>query len=256
MNGLPWQFRDPAFRFVPLYRGRKASYVSKAAWKAGGHWSPDLDEFFEHTGDIGVRLEPSRLVVIDADVVAEFVSTGATTMTMRRFDGREEIMSWALARGLEWAPTLVLETSGRPDGSHEPGLHFYYRQNERWAVLSNKAPAPHCQVLAERIARITPDFMVLRDLPIAALPYEWARALQLETAALPRHVPDGRDGDPEFAMLGVNCALTSVKGTLLRNGSWSESQANAAVMYINSLLDSPMDERRLEATVLQAKNWR
>lgn len=233
----------PSWRYIQLWPGSKAAKVSGDAWREGLSWNEELAAgFIRREHDLGIRLDKSDLVVFDADVKGLFGIA----------DGREELLEWAATRVLDWEPTLIIETSGRIDGTHVPGgWHVYYKQNSRWKIQQNIKLTDNCEVLVRGITRFTPDFRVLRDLPIAELPYEWARRLQ----SLP---PPGRrygKRDENFAEIGVNNALTALKGLLVGNGAWSESQADDVVRYANNRLDHPMDEKRLDDTVLRPKGW-
>jgi Bifunctional DNA primase/polymerase, N-terminal len=238
---------------IPLHPGSKAGMISGPLWQAGGTYDESADAHLRAGGGIGIRLAPSRLVVLDADIRLKPVVEGGTAMYERQ-DGRAQLISWAAEHDLTLPPTLMISTSGRSDGTHESGgWHVYYWQNPKWHIIKDRQVTPDCECKVIGIARYTPGFTVLRDFPVAELPYEWAQALEPAETLRERH--ESEAGSRDFALQGVNSALTSVKGTLVRNGAWSEADADEIVRFANSLLESPMNARRLEDTVLRPKSW-
>lgn len=285
--GVPDQIvQDERHRFIPI-RADKSAFVKDEAWQNGFTWAQIVEGFQnqEWPGwtlhDLGVRLDRSGLVVIDADVVPvkegetprpgcavlhegplqfELTEPGrAQVRTVVPFhDGRAELRE-LVADGLELPRTLVMKSAGRPDGSHLPGLHIYYRQNPEWVVRPGVL-SPHVEVKASGIARVTTDFEILEDAPIATLPRELAQAVR-PAEGRARH-GGGRGGGGHapgtfgaYAQAGVNNALTAIKGQIVNSTWWTEDQADQAVRLLNSLLADPISESRLESTVLRAKGW-
>lgn len=168
LAGVPEPLRGA--RFVPLVRGQKAARVRGDAWRAGASWEPDTDAYLRSEGDLGVRLEASSppLLVVDADVVVHSDLT-ASGVRDRYEDGRAQVLG--LLTPTE--PTLVLQSPGRPDGSHLPGWHLYYHLGAApggVTVRQNVRLASALEVKVNGITRLTPDMTVLRDHPVAPAP--------------------------------------------------------------------------------------
>lgn len=280
MTALPAQFRDPACRFVPLHRGKKSSYLTKATvgtaaspmsrttgvgWEDGLPYDSSLDESFRNRWDIGVRLEKCGpygmgLLVIDADVVRrDDTVIGENSAIMRSYweDGRVQLNNWCADNGVQLPPTLMLQTAGRDDSTHKPGWHLYYRQCPTWPVLRNCNLTPACEIKVKGITRLTPTMGVLRDLPIATMPEDLARRLE-PVSALPSYGRHARTGARNvYVEQGYNSALFLLKSWILGQGYWwSEEQANEIVRFANSILSDPLDAQRLENTVLKHKDWK
>lgn len=278
-TSVPQGLRDPAFRFLPLFRGSKAALVDGDTWQQGLPYDEILENFFNgsralpsmvgsnrgqliHGGDVGIRLEKSGehgLVVLDADVVLDQPFSqrpdGSMSLQPTYHDGRVELTAWLREQGLELPETLMVSTPGREDGAHAAGgWHIYYRQNPNWRVLGLKKPTKHVEVKVSGITRFTDRCEVLRDLPIVELPENVARALQ--GVVTRRGARGPRTGGSTLAEQGVNSALTCLRGWLTENGVWwDEHQIKDIIRYANSVLQLPMDEDRLEKTVLKDKAW-
>jgi hypothetical protein len=183
-TALPPQLREPEFRFIPLVRGEKTARVKGQAWQEGQPYSPDLDEYLADLGDIGIRLGPSPLVVLDLDSVLEYVFSGNEAHTRIAYGGAE-LWSWLQERGLELPPTFTVTSAGRSDGSHVTGLHMYFRQNPQCPLSLIRDPVAHVQVKTSGIVRFTDRSYVAEgyDLPIAEMPLNVALALQESTRA-------------------------------------------------------------------------
>jgi hypothetical protein len=244
---LPAQLQHPDFRFVPLYRGSKASMVSKEPWQAGSPYSADMDLFLASEGDLGIRLDKSVLVVVDLDSVLEYVFSGNEAHTRIAYGGAE-LWDWLRSRDLDLPRTFTVTTPGRSDGSHVTGLHMYYRQSPAWHVKTDKAPVAHAQIKVTGIARFTDRSAVVDDVGLASFPEAVARALE------PVPTSFRRSSDGEYAQGGVNNALTAIKG-LLMGSFWPQDAADEIVRHANQLLDDPLDAGRLERTVLRPKDW-
>ena len=248
---MPAQLRDPAYRFIPLRRGTKTPLVSGEMWQEGAPYSADLDRWLDDPsggGDAGVRLDRSGLVVIDADTVLEQVAAedGRSAM-MTEFSGWQEFAIWMRERGLELPATFTTTSPG--GGSHLPGYHLWFAQRPDWRVLRPRQPSRHCQVKVSGYVRWTDRSAVWSDAPVALLPRDIAEALEPADLLARARDPGERS---DYALEGVNNALTSVKGTLMRSW-WTQDQADDVVRFANSLLDDPLDSRRLESTVCRPK---
>jgi hypothetical protein len=279
-TSVPHGLRDPAFRFLPLFRGSKAALVDGDTWQQGLPYDEILENFFNGSqalpsmvgqrkgqliqgGDVGVRLEKSGehgLVVLDADLVLDQpYSTrpdGSITLQPTYHDGRLELTTWLREQDLVLPETLTVGTPGRDDGAHAPGgWHLYYQQNPAWRVLGLKKPTEHVEVKTNGIVRFTDRCEVLRDLPVAVLPEKAARVLQgVVTRRAAR--AGARLGGSSLAEQGVNSALVCLRGWLTENGVWwNDDQIKDIVRHANAVLDVPMDEDRLEKTVLKNKAW-
>lgn len=195
---LPGQIiGDPRHRFVPI-RANRSSYVSGEAWQTGFTWPEimagaaastwtDRDGSPWDGANLGVRLNRSGLVVVDADVVLlGYGETGVQGCEVHHgpagialyADGRSELLAALRALRLNLPRSLTLKSAGRPDGSHLPGRHIYYRQNPDHPVCRDGVLAPHVEIKATVLARVTNEFELLVDAPIAVLPGEVARAIQ------------------------------------------------------------------------------
>lgn len=196
-----------------------------------------------------MRLDKSGLIVIDCDTVPEQV-VESNRATWRVVNGYEEFWSWLA--GYQLCATLITSSPGRADGSHMPGWHLWFRQNENWKVIKPVKVAAHVDIKVSGIVRYTDQSHIGTDAPIATLPLELAKAFQPEESLSLLSQRSSRLG--EYAKEGVNNALTALKG-LLCNSWWTEEQANEVARYANQLLDDPMDAGRLERTVLREKGW-
>lgn len=211
--------------------------------------------------DIGVRLELSGLVVIDADVVQALLGERADVRhgLATYYDGRRELKQWLTENGVELPPTLTVKSAGRKDGSHLPGWQLYYRQNPGWYVRPAQL-TPHVEVKANGICRYTPAFEILRNDLIAELPLEVAKKLasvSQVTRRGPRVGGSGTSGRSlaDLQVAGENDALIKLKGFMVGTGIWTEEQANRVIEFADSVLDDPMGEARLRDTVLRMKGW-
>lgn len=183
LDAVPEALRGAGLRYVPLYRGSKASPVSGEPWKAGAPWEEALDVWLRERGDLGLRLEVSSppLLVLDADVVVrpELTPQGVRDVVD---DGRVEAVGWLELGG----PTLVLESPGRPDGSHLPGWHAVYsllpdgggRSDPAWGRLRNMRLGSALEAKVNGIVRLTPASAVLRALPVAPVTPELMDAVR------------------------------------------------------------------------------
>lgn len=280
MDAIPAQLRADGIRFVPLFRGTKGALFDGDRWQAGAPYNPILDEFLAgrggipdarqqhkggpnpnygqpvYGGDIGVRLAPSQLVVLDADVVRRVdltVTDGVGRQQTGYEDGRAQLQPWLDRNGLVLPRTLMLKSPGREDGSHLPGWHLVYRQNPTWPVLRDARLDTALEVKVQGIVRITDKSEVIKDVPIATLPEEVARKIQ-ETP--PRQKRGFRNGEGWVAQ-GYNNTLTHVKGVLLGlpQLGLDEDRVNKVITYINQLVDDPETDDRLATTVLKQKGW-
>lgn len=278
---------DETSRLVPLFPDSKSSWVRGATWR-GGLTSPQLTRFVEEVGDLsrdtftdvpiedlawlqrpgagsafdlGYHLTSDRRVVVDADVVrVRHPGRPGEDPWESYEDGRQELVQLQRDLAYPLPPTLVLKTSGRPDGSHLPGRHYVFNQHPDLPVRARQGKVtPHCEALTAYI-RVSRRVTVIRDLPIATLPLKWAAILNQFSSSQPRSVTAG-DSPVDWAgmqsdawMAGLNNALTKVKGMLMHHGL-SEDAANDGVEYLNSLFDDPISGERLAGTVLKRKGW-
>lgn len=277
VSTVPWQFHDPAFRYVPLHRGTKIPLVKDEWWQHGLPYADILGDFFAGTGsipdmasktapgvpvrggDIGVRLERSGLLVIDADVKRHLDAiVGEAGALMRTWyeDGRQQFLDWHENLPMDLPPTFTVESAGRPDGDHLPGWHLYYRQCPTWPVRHPFNLASQVELKVNGIVRYTDTMTVMRDLRIAEMPEQIARLLQPVTPRVPyAQYTERTEGGPDFKTLGLNNALTGFKGYLMRTGLYSQEEANEVVRFANRVLADPIPSHRLENTVLKEKYW-
>ncbi|MGV9243582.1 bifunctional DNA primase/polymerase [Streptomyces sp. NPDC003710] len=270
--GIPNMLTDDArHQFVPI-NAEKASAISWGGgvpcltWQElmdgwfGPRAQPWWDDGYRH---IGVRLELSGLVVIDADVVMASTDMRGDDMVHHGpamyHDGRGELGRWLAAMGIKLPPTLTVKSAGREDGTHLPGWQLYYRQNPGWYVRPGQL-TPHVEVKANGICRYTDKFEILRDELIAELPLEVAKALA-SVSQVPRRGSRvsgsgaGGRGLADLQVAGENDALIRLKGFMVGTGIWTEEQANEVLKFADSVLDDPMGEARLRDTVLRVKGW-
>ncbi len=252
---------------VPLFKGLKSSQ---------GKWDDvtmRISELLERSAefepyDIGIRPDLSGLVVLDADVVRKRSTNispserACGTKFLEYYeDGTQELLAWAAAHKLEIPPTLMVRSAGRPDGSHLPGWHLYYKQCPDWKIAKDLSLTPHCQVKAGKgIVRFSPHYEILRDLPVIELPEDWAQAIQ---SFEPPKISSWRgaaataaaDGDWASRAGGLNDLYTKIKGAWLKMGLGTETEVNDALLAFNDAIADPMDKDRLNSTVLRNKGW-
>lgn len=252
MSAVSWAGGVPCLTWQELWDGWFGPGSEDRGWWATGYRS------------VGVRLELSGLVVLDADVV--HVQLGEVTADLVRHetagvyhDGRRELKRWLSEHEVKLPPTLTVKSAGRPDGSHLPGWQLYYRQNPAWWV-SPAQLTEHVEVKANGICRYTDKFEVLHDTVIAELPLEVAKALTNIRRGGGRGARVGGSGAggrglADLQVAGENDALIRLKGFMVGCGIWTEDQANRVIEFADSVLDDPMGEARLRGTVLREKGW-
>lgn len=262
-NYLPAALRNPSIYYTPTFRGSKASPFSGDAWKNGAAWSPELDELFASTYDLMVQLHRSSLVVFDCDVKAktDYIRQpdgSAMLGTVITGDGKHDLRKWLADNGITLPPTLIVETPGRPDGSHLPGWHLYYRQNPRWPIRRDVSKTPNFEVKPYWV-RYWSDFRILADIEIAELPEDIAMAI-FTPAASARGVQRGDrrlDWKELSTISGLNDFYALVKATWMKKHELSdgdEDEIDQAIRAFNAALKNPMDEERLNSTVCR-KGW-
>jgi hypothetical protein len=272
-SGTPNEFpdalvEDVRHQFVPI-NADKASAIPWGGgvpclawrelltrWQSESWWNDGYRE-------VGVRLELSGLVVIDADVVQGAMGDRGDDVVHHGpkayHDGRRELTRWLTQNNVKLPPTLTVKSAGRSDGSHLPGWQLYYRQNPGWFVRPAQL-TPHVEVKANGICRYTPKFEVLRDELIAELPLEVAKVLASTGQGSRRGARTGLSATggrslADLQVAGENDALIRLKGFMVGTGIWTEDQANQVIRFADSVLDDPMGEARLRDTVLREKGW-
>jgi bifunctional DNA primase/polymerase-like protein len=260
---LPSQFSDPAFQFTPLLRGNLRSPWTGDKWR--NDWM-DYDGaawWLAERGDIGVRLGPSGLVVIDCDRVVGWLPA-AGGREMRKgltVDGEAALRAWLTRHKAELPPTFAERSPGRPDGSHEPGIHYWFRQNPDYPVhstgdMSARNGRAGWEVKADYLVRFTSDSEVVCDAPVAGVPLALAKLIWPGDKSKRRGSAGGfRQSARNGEVNGLNDFYTKIKGMFIGYGLGSPEEADAAIDAFNQALNEPMARRRLEDTVLRDKGW-
>ena len=260
---LPSALRASGIYFTPTFRGSKSSPFSGEDWKNGGEWKPELDELFAGKFDLMVQLHKSGLVVFDADVKSktDWV-TGADGIaglnTVITGNGKDDLKKWLADNGLALPPTLAVGTSGRPDGSHLPGWHLYYRQNPKWPIRFDTSLTKNLEVKPGWV-RYWSDFTILADAEIAELPEEIARAVFSPARSAGSINRKTRLSWKDLSTIaGRNDFFALVKATWMKKelGTGTEEEIDEALRAFNRALQDPLSEEELNSTVCNGrKGW-
>jgi hypothetical protein len=241
-------------RFLPLRPGTKQPAIPHAVLDSGQPWTTDTDKWLQSAPGMRVGIFMGGIyVVLDADVKRAWEDDGTGTMqNVLTHDGKDNLARLLAACGLEKLPrTVVIRTQGG-------GTHWYFLQNPECHVQQKRIGFLDIKAAPNGYCAIGAGYEVIDDGggEVAVLPLELARILAsppsgvLEQATWNGH----REGTYGNKQTAFNNALTAIKGYIVQQG-FTEDEANHAVRRINEVVEEPMDEARLEGTVLKHKDW-
>lgn len=168
------------WRYIPLNSGNKPPRgctlkTNPEYWEGAPATVEALAALVVQRRGVGLLTYQSGLVILDCDVTLDFIKSDSHYRMVERH-GLTDLLRLAGEENEQLPPTRVVQT---PSG----GLHLYYAQNPHLQVTSKgHRDGWLIDVKASRntwvVAPPTPGYTVIRDLPVAVLPYWLALRIQ------------------------------------------------------------------------------
>jgi hypothetical protein len=229
---------EPSWKFFWLRDHPAFTIKAKPSYWEGAtaDWADLLDAVDNRKLRVAILPERSGLVILDCDVSGELTLVTKSSAVFTEEHGIDHLNRVAAGRGKELPPTYTVRS---PSG----GLHLYYGQNEHCPVRSHgHRPGWLIDVKASpntyAVAPPTPGYEVIRDLPVAVLPYWLARHIRGLSLRMGSCHPRGRSAGPLTD--GMREGILRYVAQCAVSGGWNNAVYWAACRFIEA--DMGLDE--------------